>query len=84
MDRDQEWIIAMATALGTSSGMRVPIVPDVRPFRELFDALMAKEREAWQQAAALMLVARSGQVTDMKLAERLTRIIAEDREKRAL
>lgn len=46
-------------------------------------AAAAAEREAWQRAAALMLVARSGQVTDMQLAERWAGIIAEDREKRA-
>jgi hypothetical protein len=48
------------------------------------DAAVASEREAWQYAAALMLVARSGQVTDMQLAERLTSMIAADLEKRAL
>lgn len=43
------------------------------------------EREHWENACRLMLVARSGQITDMALAERLVGLISEDRkEKQAI
>jgi len=40
-ERDRDWILAMAAALGTDSGYKVPIVPKPEPFRELFDSLRA-------------------------------------------
>ena len=38
-DRDTDWILAMASALGPDSGFRVPIVPTPEAFKELFAAL---------------------------------------------
>lgn len=46
--RDRDWILAMAEALGTSSGHKVPIVPETAPFRELFAAV---RREAFAELA---------------------------------
>lgn len=52
--------------------------------RELEEA-RKDEREHWENACRLMLVARSGQITDMALAERLVGLISEDRkEKQAI
>lgn len=42
--RDLEWILAMAEALGTNSGLSVPIVPDVEAFRKLFEEVRARAR----------------------------------------
>lgn len=52
--------------------------------RELEEA-RKDEREHWENACRLMLVSRSGQITDMALAERLVGLISEDRkEKQAI
>lgn len=43
--RDSEWVWAMAQALGTNSGLSVPIVPDVEAFRKLFEKLTEDARK---------------------------------------
>jgi len=43
------------------------------------DAAVAAEREHWMRCSALMLVARSGQITDPALAERLISMVDEKR-----
>ena len=73
MGRDQEWIIAMATALGTHSGLRVPIVPDMRTFRDLFEAIAAREREAC--AKECLAIGEKDRFTD--IAERCAARIRE-------
>lgn len=42
-DRDNEWVMAMAEALGTNSGFTVPIVPDSFAFRALFADIAKKD-----------------------------------------
>lgn len=42
-------------------------------------AAVAAEREHWVRCSALMLVARSGQITDADLAERLVAMVDEKR-----
>lgn len=43
------------------------------------DKLVAAEREHWMRAGALMLVARSGQVTTLDLADRMMSLVAEQK-----
>jgi hypothetical protein len=45
LGRDGDWILAMGHALGLDSGYRVPIVPTVEAFKELFASIQAA-REA--------------------------------------
>jgi hypothetical protein len=40
-ERDKDWILAMADALGMQSGFNVPIVPEPEPFRKLFAEIRA-------------------------------------------
>jgi hypothetical protein len=47
-DRDRDWILAMAHALGTDSGFNVPIVPTVEQFKLLFAAVRAQQQQAEQ------------------------------------
>jgi hypothetical protein len=42
-ERDMEWTLAIAFALGTNSGYRVPIVPAQEQLRKLFDAVREAE-----------------------------------------
>lgn len=42
--RDRDWVLAMASALGTNSGFSVPLVPEAAPFRKLFAALVEREK----------------------------------------
>jgi hypothetical protein len=44
-NRDQDWILAMVGALGADSGFKVPIVPTVEVFQELFAAIRAQANE---------------------------------------
>ena len=43
-NRDRDWVLAMASALGTNSGYMVPIIPEPKPFEELFAAIIATAR----------------------------------------
>jgi len=45
-DRDRDWILAMAYALGLDSGYEVPIVPEVEVFKRFFAALRDSPSEA--------------------------------------
>lgn len=45
-DRDRDWILAIGAALGFESGFNVPIIPDVRPFQELFAAIRQRALRA--------------------------------------
>ena len=40
-NRDKDWVLAIAAALGMESGIDVPIVPDSEPFKRLFAAIAA-------------------------------------------
>lgn len=42
-DRDSEWVLAMARALGADSGLTIPIVPDADAFRKLVTAIREEE-----------------------------------------
>jgi hypothetical protein len=46
LGRDADWAIAMGHALGLDSGFRVPIIPSVEAFKELFAAIRAKGNTA--------------------------------------
>lgn len=43
------------------------------------ESAVAAEREHWMRCAALMLVARSSQITDARLAEQLVNMVDEQR-----
>jgi hypothetical protein len=43
--RDQDWVLAIGHALGLDSGFEIPIVPEVEPFKELFEAIKAKGKD---------------------------------------
>jgi hypothetical protein len=45
-DRDKDWILAMAAALGANSGFAVPIVPTVEAFKALFHDIRAGREDA--------------------------------------
>lgn len=44
MERDRDWILAIAHALGLDSGHFVPIVPEVEPLKRLFAQVLSHER----------------------------------------
>ncbi len=43
--RDREWILAMAFALGTDRNYPIPIIPECEPFAALFAAIAARQQE---------------------------------------
>lgn len=45
-----DWVLAMAKALGMDSGFRIPIVPDVEAFKDLFAAVRASAVQPATQA----------------------------------
>jgi hypothetical protein len=41
-DRDKDWVLAMAHALGLDSGFEIPIVPEVEVFKRFFASLRSE------------------------------------------
>lgn len=80
--RDRDWLLAMADALGTGSGYRVPLVPESEPFRELF-AVVRREALApfaWAIAEAFRcekdIEIRVGSLTTVVTAADVRRALA--------
>lgn len=76
-NRDRDWVLGMAYALGTDSGYDVPIVPKIEPIKALFDAIRSGARkDALEEAAkvcdrlAQNIYDESG-ITDPETGERM-------------
>ena len=54
-DRDKDWVLAMAYALGLDSGYEVPIVPEVEVFKRFFAALRAGRAKVPEVLSSLKL-----------------------------
>lgn len=82
------WVVlrsAMHRLIDKESAATAPLLARIAELERELEEARKDEREHWENACRLMLVARSGQITDMALAERLVGLISEDRkEKQAI
>lgn len=82
---DRPTIKASRFAEQIESAATAPLLARIAELERELEEARKDEREHWENACRLMLVARSGQITDMALAERLVGLISEDRkEKQAI
>ena len=66
-NRDRDWVLAMAYALGTDSGHDVPIVPKIEPIKALFDAVRATARnDALEEAANFLETSPAIRIADVR------------------
>lgn len=86
LDRSLDVIAQNTEAQAHASLQReIELTEKVEKLTQELEEARKDEREHWENACRLMLVSRSGQITDMALAERLVGLISEDRkEKQAI